>query len=379
MRIAYVITRADELGGAQVHVRDLASALHGAGHEVTVLAGSAGVLAEQLAERGVPFRRVPALVRPIAPWADLRAGRQLGALLRELRADLVSAHSSKAGWLARLAARLNGIPAVFTAHGWAFTEGVPALRRRLYALAERLAAPLAEQIITVSDYDRNLALRYRIAPPERIARIHNGVHDSLAAGPPARAAGPVRLLMLGRFAAPKDHATLLRALGGLQDRAWALDLAGSGPIEPTAALARELGIAERVHFLGERRDVEQLLGRSELCVLSSNWEGLPYSILEAMSAGLPVVASDVGGVSEAITHGLNGLLVPRADSEALRAALAGLLDDPERRRQLGAASRRRYEAQFRFEFMQAQTAALYERVATAYRGREAASRARCRS
>lgn len=137
MRIAYVITRADVVGGAQVHVRDLAAAMQNAGHEATVLAGAPGPLAQQLAARGVAFRDVPALVRPIAPLRDVAALRQLRARLRELRPNLVSTHSSKAGWLGRLAARSLGIPVLFTAHGWAFTTGVPAGARRFYAVTSR--------------------------------------------------------------------------------------------------------------------------------------------------------------------------------------------------------------------------------------------------
>jgi glycosyltransferase involved in cell wall biosynthesis len=366
LRIAYAITRADEIGGAQVHVRDLASAMHAAGHEVTVLAGMAGVLFDQLARLGVPFRLVPDLVRSIAPHRDLAAVRQLKALLHELRPDLVTIHSSKAGWLGRLAARQLRVPVIFTAHGWAFTEGVPRSQRTVYALAERLMSPLTDHIITVSEYDRGLALDHRIAPPNRITCVHNGVPDLLGPGAisPQQEPQPVRIVMLGRFAAQKDHATLLRALAGLQDQPWRLNLAGDGPDQgKIEALAAELGLVCRVRFLGHSDDVIGLLRQSDMLVLISRWEGLPYSVLEAMSFGLPVVASDVGGVREAIIDGESGILVPRDDVAALRSALAGLISDPERRHRLGTAGRRYYEKAFRFEHMLRDTLALYERVA----------------
>lgn len=379
MRIVYVITRADEVGGAQVHVRDLATAVRAAGHEVTVLAGSTGVLAEQLARQGLPLRVAPDLVRPIAPRRDLAALRQLHALLEESRPDLVTVHSSKAGWLGRVAARRRRLPVIFTAHGWAFTEGVPRAQGALYGLAERLAAPLADHIITVSEYDRALALERRIAPPHKITCIHNGVHDiSLSLpGAGARAPGPVRILMLGRFSAQKDHPGLLRALAGLPPGSWVLDLAGEGPDQARiAGLAAELKIAPYVHVLGPRDDVADLLRRSDIYALISHWEGLPYSILEAMSAGLPVVASDVGGVREAVLDGVSGILVPRGDGAALRAALAGLIGDPAHRERLGTAGRRRYETAFRFETMLARTIDLYERVAAAGAAVEGRSRHR---
>ncbi len=380
VRIVYVITRADEIGGAQVHVRELASAMHAAGHEVTVLAGMAGVLFDQLARRRVPVRLVPDLVRPIAAHRDLAALRQLTALFKELRPNLVTTHSSKAGWLGRLAARQLRIPVIFTAHGWAFTEGVPRTRRTVYALAERLMSRLADHIITVSEYDRRLALDYRIALPNKITCIHNGVPDLLAvsASTPQPARGPVRIVMLGRFAAQKDHASLLHALAGLRAEPWRLDLAGDGPDQASVeALAADLGLACRVRLLGHRDEIADLLRQSEILALISRWEGLPYSVLEAMSAGLPVIASAVGGVPEALIDGETGILVPRDDVAALRGALASLISDPERRRRLGTAARRRYERAFRFERMLSETLAIYERVAAT--ATETAARARERS
>lgn len=379
MRIVYVITRADEIGGAQIHVRDLAVAVRAAGHEVTVLSGAPGPLSEELTAQGVAFRPVPDLVREISPRRDLAGLRQLGTLVRELQADLVTTHSSKAGWLGRLAARRCGVPGIFTAHGWAFTEGVPWPQRALYTLAERLAAPLSDHIITVSEYDRALALARRIAPAARITCIHNGVHDFMPV-PRERRSGPVRLLMLGRFSAQKDHRTLLRALAGVGTHDWVLDLAGEGDGQAEIeALAARLGIAARVHVLGHRRDVDALLQRSDVFALISNWEGLPYSVLEAMSAALPVVASDVGGVREAVTDGVTGILVPRGDEAALQIALTRLLGSPDHRDALGTAGRRRYESAFRFEHMLAKTLALYERVVATRRVRVSVTRPRHRS
>jgi glycosyltransferase involved in cell wall biosynthesis len=362
LRIAYVITRADEIGGAQVHVRDLATAMHNERHEVTVIAGRPGALSAQLAERGVPFKAVPALVREVRPASDLEAFRRLRALLAEGRPDLVSTHSSKAGWLGRLAARAMRIPALFTAHGWAFTEGVPQSQRHVYALAERLAAPLAERIITVSEYDRALALRRGIAPPDKITCIHNGVHDCNPDGAPRNKSAPL-IVMTARFAAPKNHASLLRALAPLRERAWTLELVGEGPLQPDCiTLAQELDIGDRVRFLGAGAAVPEVLSRADICVLISNWEGFPRSILEAMSAGLPVVASGVGGIPEAVQDGATGFLVPRADDHHLTDRLRLLISSAELRHRLGAASRRRYEEEFRFEHMFERTAALYQKV-----------------
>jgi glycosyltransferase involved in cell wall biosynthesis len=383
MRIVYVITRADEIGGAQVHVRDLASALHAVGHQVAVLAGTPGCLSDQLIERGVPFRAVPALVRPIAPWRDAVAVQQLVTTFQQLCPDLVTVHSSKAGWLGRVAAKLAGIPVVLTAHGWNFAEGLPPATRRLSAMLERLFARLADHIITVSEHDRRLALACRIAAPERITLIHNGVHDIAASAPVIRledttSGAPVRIVMIGRFSTQKDHAGLLHALASLGDLHWRLSLIGGGPDQAAAvALTRELKLADRVQFLGERDDARAFLESADIFALASHWEGLPYSVLEAMSAGLPVIASAVGGVPEAVIDGESGILVPRDDVAAFRSALASLISDPECRHRLGTAARQRYESAFRFERMLNDTLAVYERVASTATG--TAVRARQRS
>jgi glycosyltransferase involved in cell wall biosynthesis len=362
LRIAYVITRADEIGGAQVHVRDLATAMHNGRHEVMVIAGRSGTLSAQLAEGGVLFKAVPALVREVRPARDVEAFVRLRALLKEARPDLVSTHSSKAGWLGRLAARAMRIPALFTAHGWAFTEGVPQSQRHVYALAERVAAPLAQRIITVSEYDRALALRRRIAPPDKITCIHNGVHDCKPDGAPRNKSAPL-IIMTARFAAPKNHVSLLRALARLREFAWTLELVGEGALQPDCiTLAQELRLGDRVRFLGARAGVPEVLRRADIYALISDWEGFPRSILEAMSAGLPVVASAVGGIPEAVQDGATGFLVPRADDRQLTEKLRLLISSAEVRRRLGAAGRRRYEEEFRFEHMFERTVALYQKV-----------------
>lgn len=368
LRVAFVITRADDIGGAQIHVRDLAARLCAEGCEAAVFGGEGGILREQLEALGVPFFEIPALSRDSHGLSDLRALSQLRTALSGFDPDLVSAHSSKAGILARLAARSLGLPALFTAHGWAFTEGVPALQRIGARWIERGFSPLAQRIILVSDYDRRIAISSSVGVPEKLHVIHNGMPDVPREQRARPEREPVRVIMIGRFAEQKDHATLFRALARLEDRAWSLDLVGDGPRQGSMReLASELGIAERVSFLGMRTDVAQLLARAQLYVLISRWEGLPRSIIEAMRAGLPVLASDVGGIAELVEDGATGCLVPRGDADALEARLRGLLASSEQRLLLGKQGRRRYETEFTFERM-------FERTVDSYREVLAASR-----
>ncbi len=363
MKIVQIITRSDAIGGAHVHVRDLSLALLREGHQVTVLVGQEGPFTEELRDKGIPCRTLRYLVRPISPIVDVRGVLELRHVLTELTPDLVCAHSSKAGWLGRLAARTLGIPSVFTVHGWAFTDGVPGRKRMIYALAERLAAPLGQRIITVSDFDRELALRCRMAPPKKLVTVHNGVPGiapSLRADPVLQ---PPRLIMVARFEKPKDHTTLLRALARLREIVWHLDLVGDGPlIGSVREEARRLGIQGRVRFWGARQDVAEILSQGQIFVLVSNYEGFPLTILEAMRAGLPVVASDVGGVKEAVVDGETGFLIPRGDEDALRDTLLRLLLDTDLRAKMGTAGRLRYQEHFTFERMLEKTVRVYREV-----------------
>ena len=363
MRIAYIVTRADPIGGAQIHVRDLAAAVQAQGHSPIVITSGRGPFVDDLRAQQTPTVLLKHLSVPIGPVRDFRALREIRRVLKELRPDLIAAHSSKAGILGRLAGRSLQIPVVFTVHGWAFTPGIPAVQRATYRWIERCVGPFASKIITVSEFDRRLALDARIAGNDRVVTVHNGMPDlapQLRADP---GRSPVRLVMVARFGAQKDHPTLLRALAGLRDHAWELDLIGDGPLlGQTQSLAATLGIGDRVRFLGQRMDVAEMLAETQISLLATNWEGFPLSILEAMRAGLPVVASAVGGISESVRDGETGFVVPRGEVDVLRDRIGRLLTDPALRVRLGASGRARYEQHFTLGHTVVKTLAVYRDV-----------------
>lgn len=361
MRILMIITRGDELGGAQTHVHDLATYLTGAGHTVAVIAGSTGPLTGSLAATGIETFACPELIRNINPAKDLRAVSRITRIIHRFQPDVVAAHSSKAGLVGRLAARRADVPCVFTAHGWAFTEGVPAPRRRIYRTIERLAATLASTIICVSEYDRRIGIAAGI-PAARLVTVHNGVPDvPLVDRSRPGGGGPVRIVMVGGFRAQKDQQTLLRAVHGLGQ--VHLDLVGDGPaIDQARRLVDDLDLTNRVTFLGNRSDVPAVLARAHVFALSTNWEGFPLSTLEAMRSGLPAVVTEVGGVAEAVSDGETGFLVPRGDVSTLHDRLAALVNDPERREAMGRAARLRYESAFTVDRMVGKTLDVYRSV-----------------
>lgn len=388
MHIAFIVTRADSIGGAQIHVRDMTYRLLADSHRVSVLTGSEGPLTDILHDAGVEVRILPHLVRPMNPFKDLLAILETRRALKDLKPDLLSTHTAKAGFVGRVAAWTLGIPSIFTVHGWQFAEGISPFQRLVVEGLERFTAKICRKIITVSEYDRELALRRKVVPPEKMITIHNGMPDvpkelvrwlshneddsslplhkresaSLDA-PPMRPLSPVRLIMVARLQPQKDHPTLFRALAELTDRNWTLELVGDGPDrEALQSLARELEVADRVIFSGQRLDVPQRLKDSDVFVLATRWEGFPRSILEAMRAGLPVVATDVGGCRESVVDGETGFLVPREDPVQLRDRLRLLIDSPELRVQMGQKGRKRFEENFTFEGMYERTVAVYREV-----------------
>jgi glycosyltransferase involved in cell wall biosynthesis len=368
VRITYIVTRADPIGGVQIHIKDLAAAAQARGHTVAVLCGGGGPFIDALRAQQTPAVVLQNLIVPIGPVRDVQALRDIHGLLKQLKPDLLAVHSAKAGVLGRLAGWSLGIPVVLTAHGWTFTPGIPPLQAAGYRIIERLVGPLSSKIIAVSEFDRRLALAHRIVPADRIVTVHNGMPDiapQLRAEPGRT---PPRLIMVARLGAQKDHPTLLRALAGLQDHPWELDLVGEGPLMgQMKALAASLGIGGRVRFLGQRMDVDQLLAGAQAGVLATNWEGFPLSILESMRAGLPVVASSVGGIDEAIRDGDTGYLVPRGDVEALRDRLGRLLTAPELRARMGSSGRALFEEQFTLDRSVHKTLDVYQDVIARWR------------
>lgn len=360
MHVVYVLTRSDQMSGPQVHLRDLACALAARGHRATVLVGGEGPFTRELSGLGVPWRALRHMVAPIRPWTDVRGLAELRAVLSSLAPELVSTHSSKAGVLGRMAAHRLGIPVLHTAHGWAFTRRVAWPIRRLYLAVERFAARYGRCIVTVSEFDRQAALAGGVGRAENVIAVHNGVRECAPELRAAPGASPPRLVMVARLERQKDHPTLLAALARLRGLAWTLDLVGDGPHRAVLeARVAALGLGGRVRFLGARDDVPRCLARSQLFTLISHFEGFPRSILEAMRAGLPVVATDVAGVAESVVDGETGRLVPVGDVDALVARLGELLGDPARRARMGRAARRRYQARFTFEHMFEGTLAVY--------------------
>lgn len=368
MKIIYLITRSDVMGGASIHLLDLAAGSKASGHQVIIGVGNPSpsipsLFQARAAEMGLECHSIKSLVREIDPIKDISCYIELRNFMKMHAADIVHVHSSKAGILGRLAARSLSLPVIFTVHGWAFTEGVSAKRRFFYMWVEKIMSRFASKIITVSNYDRNLAIKNSVSDPNRMMTVHNGMPESydyavLELDPPV-----LKLIMVARFEKPKNQSSLLRALASIKTERWTLELVGDGPeLQHNIDLAAELKIQDRIVFSGACTDIARRLASSNIFILASDWEGLPLTILEAMRAGLPVVASNVGGVSEAVINDVTGILIERGDVSGLTMAISRLLASQETRMQMGVKARSKFENEFTFKLMLSKTLNIYHSV-----------------
>jgi glycosyltransferase involved in cell wall biosynthesis len=356
-----VLVTLSEVGGAQSYVSDLVPGLTPT-FDVVVAAHGDGPLADRVRRSGARFVRLRFLRRNLSPL-DLAALFEIWLLCLRLRPEVMHANSSKAGAIGRVAALLAGVRhRVFTTHGWAFAaaEGRQA---RLYELVERALRPITSAVICVSEREHRRGVEARACPQERTFVIPNAV-DLTRFGPHEGGpeSGPVEVVSVGRLAAPKDFSTLLEALARLEPGTVALRILGDGPDRPRLAeRCTSLGLDACVHFEGTVEDVASWLARADVFVLSSRSEGMPMSVLEAMAAGLPVIASDVGGMRELVDE-RRGILVAPGDPAALAQALGDLVLDPARRRRLGGAGRAAVAAGFALEDWHDRHGAVYARL-----------------
>lgn len=362
LKIMYVVTRGDTIAGAQRNVLDLASACSAAGDEVHIVSSFAdGPFAAAARSEGLPFHAVEALRPGTGPLGMWQTVRDLTVLVRRLGPDVIHGHSTKAGLLARVVALRAGTGSVFSAHGWAFTPGVPVWRRAVGLMMELCARVLGAHVLCASKVDHDLAQRLHVTPTERLHMIQYGMADIAADSPTNPPRDQPLALMVARFEAQKDHETLLRGFARVQDLAWHLDLVGDGPLLPAMeGLAAELGIADRVTFLGYREDTPRRVAAADLFVLITHYEGLPLSVMEAIRAGVPVVATRVGGIPQMVIPGETGWLAEPEDAASVGAALRAALGDPSQRTEAGKRARALYESEFTLDRMIGETRRVYQ-------------------
>jgi glycosyltransferase involved in cell wall biosynthesis len=346
----------DGPGGAETVMFLLAEELRRRGHRIIPVGPERGIgwLGKRFRDAGFDAATF-SLARAIDPGC----ARRLAALIRATGADVVHSHEFSMAVYGSAAAAMTGVPHIMTMHG-PNPRITAALRRRVaLKLAFRMGGtPVAVSRATKVELGRVLGL-----PPDLMQVVHNGVPLSTGSPDGVRREfglkpGELVLLAVGNLEPWKGHLILLRALqrltqGGMT-RPWRLLIAGgrggsdAGAIEHFVA---EHGMQSRVHILAHRTDVVDLQAAADVFVMPSLWEGLPLAMLEAMVAARAIVASDTSGIPEAVTHGVEGLLVPPGDEAALSRALARMLDDDVLRIALGRAAGERARRDFSLQTM----------------------------
>lgn len=356
VRVCRIIGRLN-IGGPARHAILLAQGLRAHGYDTVLVAGREGAgegnLHTLAAEKDVKPLILPQLGREIRPHRDCAALVTLVRLLRQLRPDIVHTHTAKAGALGRVAAKLAGVPIiVHTFHGHVLDGYFSRGTTRFFLGIERCLAAITTKVLTVSDGQCRDIRRLRIGRPETVGVMPLGLEldgflrSDLRRGEIRRKLGVTREVplvgIIARLAPIKDHTTFLEAASELHKSRPDVRFLIVGDGELRSRLeqhAHALGLDTCTHFLGWQRDLEPIYADLDLAVLSSLNEGTPVSLIEAMAAGLPVVATKVGGIPDLVVDGKTGLLVPPKDPMAMSRAIETLLGDADRRRQIGRLGR----------------------------------------
>lgn len=331
-----------------------------------------GEFGENLLESGYP---IYALHR--RPGIDWSLVRRISKILQQKKIDVIHAHhytpyfyGIMAIWYCRMVRAAHVPKMVFTEHGIHY----PYRKKRKRLLVNPLLCRLADELVTIAQHTKSNLAKYENYPKKKMGIIYNGIDlsafsepihviakkASLEIAPESQIVG-----MVARLDPVKNHGMLLRAFQKVASRFpdSRLLIVGDGPMRSDLeSLAKTLEISKQVHFLGSRQDIPELLKIMDIFVLSSFSEGMSITLLEAMAAGVPVVATDVGGNREVVAEGKNGFLVPNDDMEVLSQRLALLLRDQQVRSAMGKAGRQRAEAHFSLEHTVTRYTRLYYKV-----------------
>lgn len=349
MKILYCIT-SSSWGGAQLHVLELCADQLARGNEVTFIVGNKGPLLDKVKQlKGVKVILLPSLVREISPTNDIKAIVELRKIIKSESPDIVHLHSSKAGVIGRLSSigLRKKIKVIFTVHGWAFTDGVSSrLKKSLYRIIEKRVRHFTDLFICVSYYDEKIGKRDKVLDStSNVKVIHNGSTTPSEQSINYSVHMPLRLVMIARFSPQKDQETLINAVTKLPKDSYKLTFVGDGEtLQTNKELVSKYGLNHNIKFAGFKDDISDELINNDVYILSTHYEGLPISIIEAMSYGLPILATNVGGNSEMLENNINGFLFTSKDELAEK--LNYLINNPETVKKMGQESYRIFSDEY---------------------------------
>ncbi|MEK9183289.1 MAG: glycosyltransferase family 4 protein [Patescibacteria group bacterium] len=343
-KILYIVTQA-EWGGAQKYVFDLATNLTDE-FDVTVAAGADGSsreLLDKLVGAGIKNFTFKHLKRDINLWRDILAIFEIAKFLRQNHFDIIHLNSTKAGVIGTMAARLNKRrpKIIYTAHGWAYLEPLPFYKRWLYLIMEKIAARLRDYTIILSEKEKQIALQNGTAKSKAVSVIPNGINfNNLHFFAKEESRQKLNLdqnkIIIGAIAnlyKTKGLEYLMKAVAELKAQ---LIIIGEGPERKSLEeKIKQKNITDQVVLAGHLPEAAKFIPAFDIFVLSSIKEGFPHTLLEAMAAGLPIVATAVGAIPEILENQKTGLIVPPANTQALAGAITSLIKNPEFAQQLG--------------------------------------------
>jgi glycosyltransferase involved in cell wall biosynthesis len=364
MRIFYSITKS-EMGGAQTYLWRLLESARERGDTAMIMSDGDGWIFDRARELGFECIANPYFKNSFNPLNFIHAVLNAKKAIKKFSPDVVHCNSSAAGLFVRVAAIGSKIKVIFTAHGWGFTEGTPLVRRIIVQASEALVTPFTDKIICVSYNDARLARKYLFGADKKISVIHNGVPIPKSVAQVGKKE-KINLIFVGRLTRPKLPMSILKALISLPPSVrmkFTLCIVGDG-IQKKELLdfVDKNQMKDKVILLqAKTEEMNELYLKSDLFLLPTQWEGFPMTIVEAMAAGLPVVASAVGGISEAIDERVGALLERGKEVKELEALFMKISNDPFWLIKRGTASRSRAEELFSSQKMCDKVWQLYEK------------------
>lgn len=383
--ILYLVTQS-ELGGAQKYVLDLARAMRNDYNVVVGLGeqGERGWLADRLSEEKIEYHYLSNLKRPINLYRDIMAFWDVAQLISQVKPDILHLNSSKASvigsYATKLVSKKRKPKIVYTAHGWVFKEPLSAKKRKLYYRAEKFSADCKDKIICISEFDRRVAIKEEIVPEDKIKFIPNGIapvdflpreearrliwqeiDPNEEISPEAREEKPL-LGTIGNLYKNKGFNHLINAAKMLVD--YGLDIklvivGEGGERNELEDWISQLRLEKNVFLLGSIESASRRLKALDIYVCSSVKEGLSYTIIEAMQAGLPIVATNIGGNPDLITHNQEGLLIEPGSAENLATGIIKILNNDQKKK-LGAKAREKALKNYSLERMANDTKQVYQ-------------------
>jgi len=377
-KLLYVITQ-PEWGGAQRYVFDLATSLKDE-FDITVATGrveNSRELLDKLEAENIKTHVFQNLVRKIRPWTDFQAFLEITLFLNSNKFDIVHLNSTKAGVIGSFCANLNNIKKIlYTAHGWAFNEPLPFWKKKFYKITERISAKSTTKIITLSRLETEIGTLEKIAPADKFVQIYHGIKPSEIFDRKESIKqinekfnlnlqdDEVIIGSVANFYKTKGLKYLVTSWRDIVQKFPKSKLVIFGEGKLKSILEQQIAknqLQNSIFLPGSLKNAKKYLKAFNIFILPSVKEGLPYVILEAMNAELPIIATRVGGIPEIIENNVNGLLISPADPDEIIDAVLTLLNNPSLTNQLSQKAKQILDEKFNFEKMIDETSRLYKK------------------